>query len=315
MSDSSKKSLNVNNSHKDSLFCWIFGREENKCHLLSLYNALNGTDYDDPSLIEINTLEDVIYMKMKNDVSCIIGNNMYLFEHQSTFNPNMPYRELQYCAKLYNGIVAEKNYDVYGSQLVKFPAPHCYVFYNGSSFHNDVEILRLSDAFESPSAGYEWTTTMLNVNFGHNKALMEKCQALYEYADFVNQVRVNRIIMTSESAVDKAVEYIIAKNGVLSNFFKVHRAEVNDMCSTLTYYDEEHHIQSEMKIARENGRAIGLAEGRAEGRAEGQTEGKAMAELDAAIRMLKDGMDENIVYKYFPEQFELAKKKLDGINV
>jgi len=234
--------IKTNEKYKDRLFCWIFGKIENRKHLLDLYNAINDTNYDDINLIEINTLEDVIYMKMKNDVSCIIGNDLSLFEHQSTYNPNMPFREFEYCAKLYDGIVAKRGYDMYGSKLIRFPAPHCYVFYNGTSEHADKEILRLSDAFETPSEGYEWTTTMLNINYGHNKKLMDKCTALYEYSLFVRIIRKNLETMNKSIAVDEAVEYIIKLGGELSDFFRKNRSEVYDMC--ITEYNEAKHLEN-----------------------------------------------------------------------
>lgn len=248
----------VNEKYKDRLFCWIFGKEENRKHLLDLYNAINNTNYDNVNLIEINTIDDVIYMKMKNDVSCIIGNDLSLYEHQSTYNPNMPFREFEYCAKLYDGIVAQRGYDVYGSKLLKFPAPHCYVFYNGTSERSDKEILRLSDAFESPSEGYEWTTTMLNINYGHNKELMEKCQALQEYSIFVDRIRKNFASMDKKTAVDEAVKYIVNLNGELSEFFSINSSEVYDMC--ITEYDEAKHLEN----VKQEGIEIGLEQGHAD---------------------------------------------------
>ncbi len=59
----------INRENKDRLFKFIFGRTENRKWTLSLYNAINGTDYTDPEEIEINTIEDVIYMGMKNNVN------------------------------------------------------------------------------------------------------------------------------------------------------------------------------------------------------------------------------------------------------
>lgn len=249
--------ITINEKYKDRLFCWIFGKDENKKHLLDLYNAINGTDYRDACLIEINTLDDVIYMKMKNDVSCIIGNDLSLYEHQSTYNPNMPFREFEYCAKLYDSIVLQREYDVYGTKLLKFPAPHCYVFFNGTSECADREILKLSDAFETPSEGYEWTTIMLNINYGHNKELMEKCNALNEYSIFVDRVRKNLATMDKKAAVDEAVNYIVNLKGKLSDFFCKNRSEVCDMC--LTEYDEARHLENVKQEGIEQGHEDVLA--------------------------------------------------------
>ena len=92
----------VNREHKDRLFNYIFGQEKNKEWILSLYNAVNNSEYTNAEEIEITTLEDVLYMGMKNDSSFILHGIVSLWEHQSSFNPNMPVRELMYVAKLYD---------------------------------------------------------------------------------------------------------------------------------------------------------------------------------------------------------------------
>ena len=157
--------------------------------MLDLYNALNGTGYTDDSLLEITTIQDVVYMGMKNDSSFIIDSELNLFEQQSTYNPNMPFREFEYCAKLLDKWVEEHDLDIYSNNLVKLSTPKCYVFYNGTEAHADKEILRLSNAFITKSEGCKWTVTMLNINMGHNLELMSKCGILREYSDFVAMVR------------------------------------------------------------------------------------------------------------------------------
>lgn len=73
--------------YKDTIFRMIFSE---KRELLALYNAVNGTDYDNPDELEITTLENAVYMTVKNDISCVIDMRLDLYEHQSTVNPNMP---------------------------------------------------------------------------------------------------------------------------------------------------------------------------------------------------------------------------------
>ena len=77
----------VKRNYKATLFAMIF---KDKKELLALYNAVNGTEYDDPELLEINTLENAIYISMQNDVSFIIDSRLSLYEHQSTYSPNLP---------------------------------------------------------------------------------------------------------------------------------------------------------------------------------------------------------------------------------
>lgn len=98
----SQENVKVNRKYKDSLFRMLFGTDKKVA--LELYNAVNGTDYTDVGELEINTLGDVIYMKMKNDMSFLFGSILNLYEHQSTPNPNMPLRGLMYMSELYSQI-------------------------------------------------------------------------------------------------------------------------------------------------------------------------------------------------------------------
>ena len=134
--------IRVARNHKDRLFRIIF-RE--KKELLSLYNAVNGTSYTNAEDLEIVTLENAIYMNMKNDLAFIMDSYLNLYEHQSTYSPNMPLRDLFYIAKELQGQVDSK--DLYRSTLVKIPTPRFLVFYNGSEEQAEKKYLRLSDAF------------------------------------------------------------------------------------------------------------------------------------------------------------------------
>ena len=106
-----------NKKHKDRVFRKLFGYEKYKGNLLELYNALNDSNYTNPDDLEINTLDDVFYMNMKNDVSCIIDWNMVIYEHQSTWSYNMPLRGYRYSAELYNDYIVRNNLDVFSSKI------------------------------------------------------------------------------------------------------------------------------------------------------------------------------------------------------
>lgn len=114
------------NNYKDTVFRMFFKDKEN---LLSLYNAVNGTDYKNPEELEITTLENAIYMNMKNDISCVMDFFLNLYEHQSTINPNIPLRELFYVSKILQGLIVNK--DLYSSRRIYIPIPRFYMFYNG----------------------------------------------------------------------------------------------------------------------------------------------------------------------------------------
>ena len=162
----------INKKYKDRLFAFIFGREENKAWTLELYNALNGSSYTDPNEIEITTLEDVLYMSMKNDVSILLQDRLGLYEQQSTYNPNMPVRQLMYIGKLYDSYIERNSYNRYGTKIIPLPIPKLYVFYNGAKDIED-EILYLSDAFPEEAditeADIAVRVHLYNINKGHNK--------------------------------------------------------------------------------------------------------------------------------------------------
>ncbi len=259
----------LNRNYKDRLFLRVFSDKE---YLLSLYNAINGSHYTNADELEITTLEDVIYMSMKNDVSFLLGEVLNLWEQQSSYNPNMPVRGLSYFAGLYQQYIERKKINVYSSKLKKLPFPQYIVFYNGRREEPDRMELRLSDAFEKTEAtafmepSLEVKATMLNINYGNNRELMEQCRRLREYAQFIAAIRdFQDNGMSAEAAVNAAVDLCI-KQGILEDILSSHRAEVIAMF--LTDYDEQSHMAMERDEWTEAGRAEGKAEGRAEGKAE-----------------------------------------------
>lgn len=273
--------------HKDRLFQKLFGAPENRENLLSLYNALNGTAYTDTSELEITTIEDVIYMGMKNDVSCIVDDYMSLKEHQSTFNPNMPLRGFMYFGRLYDKYIKQKGRNLYGKTLIRIPTPKYFVLYNGDDNEPDAVNLKLSDAFIHPvtDGSFEWTAVMLNINYGHNQEIMDGCQVLKEYAIFVAMTKANRASgMSVEEAVTKAVDECIEK-GILKDYFIAHKAEVIVMC--ITEYNEAETMQAF----------------RQEGIAEGIKQGIAMGARENARKLFENGAS-----------FELIRASIDGFT-
>ena len=196
----------LNREYKDSLFRLIFSEKKD---LLDLYNALNGTSYSDPEELEVNTLEDAVYISIKNDISFLVGGTLNLYEHQSTYNPNLPIRGLIYLAHLYK----EKS----------------------------ARSLKLSDAFQKTGKDIEpcleCQVVMLNINYGHNQELMEKCRRLREYSQFVFIVREQKKMYEDpEEATLRAVDICI-EQGVLVDILRKHKAEVISM--VLSSFNQE----------------------------------------------------------------------------
>lgn len=212
-----------NRQYQDRLFKAIFGREEHKDWLLSLYNALNGSSYTDPSAIEINTIEGIIYVTMKNDISFLIDSQLNLYEQQSSYNPNMPLRGLMYFSQLYQKYISKQRKDIYSSALLKIPTPQFIVIYTGSTELDDVKELKLSDSFEVPdtSGRFEWTATVVNISKGHSLKLLEQCPPLRDYAVYVSRIKGNVAAgMTKEDAVNEAMEYSIEHNLLYGYFLE-----------------------------------------------------------------------------------------------
>ena len=230
-----QESVTINRTYKDRLFKIIF---EDKKELLSLYNALTGKNYQNPDELEINTIDDVIYMHLKNDMSFILDDWQNLFEQQSTFNPNQPLRGFFYFADLYKVKYFGKK--IYSTRLLKIPTPQYIVFYNGTANMPDKKELRLSDAFQQPTEqpDIEVVAHMLNINYGHNKELMDRCRKLKEYAQFIDIIRhylKENEHWTNEQAISKAIDDCI-RNNILRDILQKERLRV--MASILSEFDE-----------------------------------------------------------------------------
>ncbi len=241
----------VQRNFKDTVFRMLFKEKKN---LLNLYNALNRTTYTNTDDLEITTLENAVYMNYKNDISFVFDFELMLYEHQSTYNPNMPLRDLLYVSSVLHNRV--KNENLYSKKLIKIPTPQFVVFYNGVDSQPEQQILRLSDAFEKRQErpALELAVLVYNINLGHNQELLDTCCLLKEYAQYVEQVRTFAKEMSFPEAVEQAVEHCI-RNGILSDFLSENRAEA--IAVSIFEYDEEKHIQSERKEWREIGREEG----------------------------------------------------------
>lgn len=282
----------ANREYRDRLFKFIFGNPQNRAWTLSLYNAVNGTAYTDAESIRLTTIEDAVYMNMKNDVSFLVANIMNFYEQQSSFNPNMPMRFLIYAGMVYSKYIEQTDsYHQYSTSQQKAPTPKCICFYNGKQEKEDRVILSLKDAFDE-EADIEVKVTMLNINFGRNRELMDACQPLKEYAWFVSKVNENQKELNDlEAAVDLAIDQMPEEYQIRA-FLMENRAEVKRMC--ITEYNEVKTLADERM------------EGRAEGRAEGESKLaelfvklKAVGRSDDAFRAASDPEFRAKLYKEF----------------
>ena len=230
----------VNRTYKSTLFIMLF---QDKHNLLELYNAVSGKHYTDPGVLEINTLENAIYMTVKNDISFLIDGRLSLYEHQSTYNPNLPLRFLIYISKLYSRMT--RNANLYGTKLIRIPPPEFLIFYNGKEELPEQTVLNLSDMYETKDP------VMLNISGKHNQKLKEACTTLKEYAIYTDKVRKYAEETELPDAVEQAIQECIAE-GVLQDFLEKHRAEAKEM--SIFEYDQEKHMRQEREEAWADGR-------------------------------------------------------------
>ena len=245
-------SLPVNRIYKDRLYKMIFN---DKSELLKLYNAINGTHYDDPAMLTITTLDNAIYMTMENDLSFIIDMRLALYEQQSTVNPNLPLRFLMYITDIYSAYTKDMN--IYGSKKVQIPLPSFVIFYNGVKSQPDRTEYLLSELFHptTDQPALELKAVMLNINKGHNQELMNACHTLRDYSEYVARIRTYSAEMPLTDAVEKAITECIHEN-ILRDFLLKNRAEAKAM--SIYEYDEE----KTLRMFREEGYEDGERNGK-----------------------------------------------------
>ena len=240
--------------YKDRLFRMIFKEKQS---LLNLYNAVNGTDYDNPDELEIVTLENAVYMNVKNDLAFVVDFYLNLYEHQSTISENIPLRDLFYIAKeLQTKVDAER---LYRKRRIKIPTPKFLVFYNGTEKYPERQILKLSDAFiqhtEEPEL--ELIVTVLNINSGNNRELTEHCRQLKEYMQYVEKIRGYVKELPLEQAVEKAVTECIRCN-ILKDFLNKNRKEA--IAVSIFEYNEERALKYIREEEFQRGVDFGICE-------------------------------------------------------
>lgn len=254
--------MSGNREYKSDVFSMLLEYPE---HALSVYNALNGSDYRDPSAVRIFKLENSIQLSIRNDASFLIDSYLSLYEHQSSLNPNMPLRFLIYITELFQSIV--KNQDIFSNMLLKVPTPRFTVFYNGVEERPEIEYLRLSNAFEHSmeEPELELKCTVLNINPGNNEALLEKCSVLREYTTFVEHVRAYKVKHPLEKSLDLAISRCIADH-VLEDFLRERRGEVKRVMTLDYTFERRLQLAKEAsqerieQLAGENRQLIGKIE-------------------------------------------------------
>ena len=264
-----------NRRYKDSVFVDFFSEDRTaKANFLALYNALHGTDYQSTAILKNIRLKQVLYMSFANDVSYLVDNKIIvLAEHQSTINPNMPIRCLEYIARLYEQFYKSK--EKYSRKQLAIPTPEFYVFYNGKEPYRGDSLLKLSDSFMQTHDEYalELSVKVVNINYDKASEILKRCKPLEQYSLFVNAVRRN-IAVDTEHGFEKAIKECI-QNDILREYLQRKSKEVLNMLIGEYDYD------TDIAVQREESFDMGLAEGEARG--------SRQAKLETAKTMLTMG--------------------------
>ena len=229
-----EKKDNVTSKFKDNVFCMLY---RDKRNLLELYNALNNSAYTNVDDLQVTTLNGGSYMKYKNDASFLLCMSLYMFEQQSSKNPNMPLRFLHYVSDVFRELFS--NSMLHRRRMIKIPVPHFVTFYNGREKWVDKEgELKLSDMYEIPVDDPELELKVRVININEDVHILNKCKTLRDYMTFVNKVRFK---MGTEGddvrvAVTEAMDECIEED-ILVDFFEQHREEVVEV--SIYDYDEE----------------------------------------------------------------------------
>jgi hypothetical protein len=283
--------MKTNRKFKDSVFTKLFSDPD---LLRELYCALEEVSLPPDVPVSINTLENVLYMDLFNDISFVIGGKLIvLIEHQSTINPNMALRLLLYYTNIIERTVTRKG--LYTSKPLSIPWPEFYVLYNGTQPYPDESVLRLSDLFENPQdLGLPAKATplldlqvkVININEGRNDAIINRCQKLAEYSAFIGTARVFlNEYDNKEEAIKEAVKYC-QKHAILKEFLDIHASEVLNMLLS------EWNIEDAKEVWQE----------------EAREEGKFKEKQKIAMNLLAEGATHEFVQKITGLDLETIKQ-------
>jgi len=285
--------MTANKKYKDTLFRHLFNTEEK---LLELFNAIFRTNYQDIRAITINTLGDILFKNMKNDISFIIHDTLVFIEHQSTVNENMPLRMLMFLSRIYEKIATADPKAIFRQRLLELPNPQFIVLYNGKEDFPPEKTLRLSTALKNSDEKKNFIdleVRVININKGVNPELERKSKTLAGYIALIEKVREYEKKHSLEEAIRLAVKYCI-DNDILKEYLKQNSSEVVSMLTT------EFDMDIALEVAREEGIEKGIEKGIKEGRKEGMEKGMEKTK-NYVLELLAQGLSQEEIKKKIEE--------------
>ena len=277
---------NENRSHKDSLFVDYFSKDrEWKQHFLSLYNALHGTNLQvaDTTLERVN-IDQVLYKSYYNDIAVLVdGQFILMIEHQSTVNPNMPLRLLEYIARIYGNTVDSRT--KFSRHLVPLARPEFIVFYTGNQKLPPESYLYLSDSFpnQPPNADLtlELKVKVCTIRSESPSPVVHSCPDLEQYVQFLELVEEAKAADRTEP-LKWAIQEAVHRN-ILRDYLERKGGEI--LSILMTEYD----YATDMAVQKEEAYEDGLFAGREEGISIGLERGAYQSKLEMARSLLDYG--------------------------
>ena len=278
----------LNREYRDSVFRMLFN---DKKKLIELYNAVFDTDYGPDTPIDIKTIEDVLFVHMKNDIAFTLDNKfIVLTEHQSTVNPNMPVRNLIYLSTILQKMY--KKAEFYQTVPLPLPQPEFIVFYNGSRKMPEYQELKLSDSFlgeKKEKYALDLTVKVFNINIKEDEGILARSATLSQYSRLVEKIKTAAL----DGEVSERIMSLIFKEcineGILPEFLTEHGLEVINMLFK-EFTEEERE-----ELYTQSGYKMGLADGLEQGRAECETSGAEKMRFELARKMKARNMDVKVI--------------------
>ena len=276
-----------NRKHKDSLFVDYFSKDRDwKQHFLSLYNALHGTDLQvETTRLERVNLEQVLYMDYYNDIAVMVNDQfIMMIEHQTTINPNMPLRLLEYVSRIYGNMIDSKS--KFSTQLIPLAKPEFIVFYTGKENIPPETYLHLSDAFklnhiQNSELTLELVVKVCRINGKEPNQIVSQCSDLEQYVQFLKliaEAKADGQVKPLTRAIREAV-----RHNVLKDYLERKGGEV--LSILMTEYD----YATDIAVKQEEAYAIGRNEGILVGLERGIEQGTHQKALETAQNFLSMG--------------------------
>ena len=283
-----KQSTQENRKHKDSLFVDYFSKDRDwKQHFLSLYNALHGTDLQvETTRLERVNLEQVLYMDYYNDIAVMVNDQfIMMIEHQSTINPNMPLRLLEYITRIYGNRIDSKS--KFSNQLIPLAKPEFVVFYTGNQDLPPESYLYLSDAFPKDASENHLSNSELTLELvvkvckiigKESSQIVSQCSDLDQYVQFlklIDKAKSDGQAQPLTRAIQKAV-----RHNVLKDYLERKGGEI--LSILMTEYD----YATDIAVKQEEAFASGRNEGILVGLQQGLQQGAYQTKLETAKNLL-----------------------------